>query len=119
MSISQAAGVIPIAHASGGPLKDIIVPFNGENTGWLPGVLLDAFRSLLTAFVTSIGFHARTAQEFAEAMHAALTLSPEDEHAIRWRARAWAVQRFSEEEFERGWNQSGWRRFVGAELPVQ
>lgn len=31
--LSQAAGVIPIAHASGGPLKDIIVPFNGENTG--------------------------------------------------------------------------------------
>jgi alpha-1,2-mannosyltransferase len=35
--LSQAAGVIPIAHASGGPLKDIIVPFNGENTGKLPG----------------------------------------------------------------------------------
>jgi hypothetical protein len=31
--LSQAAGVIPVAHASGGPLKDIIVPFNGENTG--------------------------------------------------------------------------------------
>ncbi|KIM43076.1 glycosyltransferase family 4 protein, partial [Hebeloma cylindrosporum] len=93
----MAAGVIPVAHASGGPLKDIIVPFNGENTG----------------------FHARTSAEFAEAMHAALTLSPEDELAIRWRARAWAVQRFSEEEFERGWNQSGWRRFVQADLPVR
>ena len=33
LSLSQAAGVIPVAHASGGPLKDIIVPFNGENTG--------------------------------------------------------------------------------------
>lgn len=31
--LSQVAGVIPVAHASGGPLKDIIVPFNGENTG--------------------------------------------------------------------------------------
>ncbi len=29
----QAAGVIPVAHASGGPLQDIIVPYNGEPTG--------------------------------------------------------------------------------------
>ena len=29
----QAAGVIPVAHASGGPLRDIIVPFEGEPTG--------------------------------------------------------------------------------------
>ena len=29
----QAAGVIPVAHKSGGPLEDIIVPFNGERTG--------------------------------------------------------------------------------------
>jgi alpha-1,2-mannosyltransferase len=86
----MAAGVIPIVHASGGPLKDIVVPFNGENTG----------------------FHARTSQEFAEAMQAILTLSSEEELAMRWRARAWAVQRFSEEEFERGWNQSGWRNFL-------
>ncbi len=32
--VLQAAGVIPIAHASGGPLRDIIVPFNGLPTGW-------------------------------------------------------------------------------------
>ncbi|KAF8955260.1 mannosyltransferase [Flammula alnicola] len=83
----MAAGVIPVAHASGGPLKDIIVPFNGERTG----------------------FHARTLEEFADAMQTVLALSPEEEMALRWRARAWAVQRFSEEEFERGWNQSGWR----------
>ena len=52
--LSQAAGVIPVAHASGGPLKDIIVPFNGKNTGVYfksPAVLLDAPRSLLIAFV--------------------------------------------------------------------
>ncbi|KAJ3518162.1 hypothetical protein NLJ89_g20 [Agrocybe chaxingu] len=29
----MAAGAIPVAHASGGPLEDIIVPFNGERTG--------------------------------------------------------------------------------------
>jgi alpha-1,2-mannosyltransferase len=30
---AKAAGIIPIAHASGGPLRDIIVPFNGKPTG--------------------------------------------------------------------------------------
>ncbi|KAF9478207.1 mannosyltransferase [Pholiota conissans] len=86
----MAAGVIPVAHASGGPLQDIIVPFNGERTG----------------------FHARTLDEFAGALHTVLSLPTEEELAMRWRARAWAVQRFSEEEFERGWNQSGWRTWA-------
>lgn len=31
----QAAGLIPVAHKSGGPLQDIIVPFNGQPTGML------------------------------------------------------------------------------------
>ncbi|KAF9568744.1 mannosyltransferase [Agrocybe pediades] len=86
----MAAGVIPVAHASGGPLKDIIVPFNGERTG----------------------FHAKSKEEFASAMETVLSLSPEEELAMRWRARAWAVQRFSEEEFERGWTESGWRDWL-------
>lgn len=29
----QAAGVIPIVHASGGPLHDIVVPVDGQRTG--------------------------------------------------------------------------------------
>ncbi|PSS34079.1 hypothetical protein EW026_g226 [Hermanssonia centrifuga] len=29
----MAAGVIPVTHASGGPLNDIVVPFNGRPTG--------------------------------------------------------------------------------------
>ena len=29
----QAAGVIPVTHASGGPLRDIVVPFEGQPTG--------------------------------------------------------------------------------------
>ena len=29
----KAAGVIPIVHASGGPLHDIIVPVDGQQTG--------------------------------------------------------------------------------------
>ncbi|KAK0460001.1 mannosyltransferase [Desarmillaria tabescens] len=83
----MAAGVIPIAHASGGPLKDIIVPFNGLPTG----------------------YHAETPAAFADAIHTALTLPTDEEFAIRLRARTWAVQRFSEEEFEKEWNESGWK----------
>jgi hypothetical protein len=59
-----------------------------------------------------LGFHAVTTEEFAEALQTVLTLSPDDESYMRWRARAWAVQRFSEEEFEKGWNKSGWRTWL-------
>ncbi|KAF9810310.1 hypothetical protein IEO21_06998 [Rhodonia placenta] len=84
----MAAGVIPVTHASGGPLNDIVVPFNGSPTG----------------------FHATSPETFAEAFHKVLTLSPEEEVNLRSRARTWAVQRFSEEEFEKGWNESGWQQ---------
>ncbi|KAG6910663.1 hypothetical protein DXG01_008707 [Tephrocybe rancida] len=86
----MAAGVIPVVHASGGPLKDIVVPVGGELTG----------------------YHADSPETFAEALHTALTLSPPEDLAIRKRARTWALQRFSEEEFMQGWHESGWRRFV-------
>ncbi|GBE85155.1 GDP-Man:Man(3)GlcNAc(2)-PP-Dol alpha-1,2-mannosyltransferase [Sparassis crispa] len=88
----MAAGVIPVTHASGGPLNDIVVPFNGEPTG----------------------YHATTPETFAQAFHTVLTLPPEAEAALRLRARTWAVQRFSEEEFEKGWNASGWKQWVFA-----
>lgn len=88
----MAAGLIPVAHASGGPLKDIIVPFNGKPTG----------------------YHAKTPNEFADVLHTVLTLPKEDELGLRTRARTWAVQRFSEEEFEKGWNASGWQACLGA-----
>ncbi|KAH6912589.1 mannosyltransferase [Coprinopsis sp. MPI-PUGE-AT-0042] len=85
-----AAGVIPVTHASGGPLLDIVVPYNGEMTG----------------------YHARTSSEFAEALQTALSLSPEQDLAMRQRARALAVSRFSEEEFEKGWEASGWSNWL-------
>ncbi|KAF8183753.1 hypothetical protein K438DRAFT_1838540 [Mycena galopus ATCC 62051] len=86
----MAAGVIPIAHASGGPLEDIVVNFQGQPTG----------------------YHAKTPEEFASRIHEALTLSPKDDLAIRQRARTWAVQRFSEAEFEAGWEASGWSNLI-------
>ncbi|THH09587.1 hypothetical protein EW146_g8649 [Bondarzewia mesenterica] len=86
----MAAGVIPVAHASGGPLNDIIIPVAGQPTG----------------------FHATNPETFAEAIHEALTLPPEVELALRRRAREWAVGRFSEREFEKGWQGCGWRKWL-------
>ncbi|CCM03735.1 uncharacterized protein FIBRA_05881 [Fibroporia radiculosa] len=86
----MAAGVIPVAHASGGPLNDIVVPFKGEQTG----------------------YHATSSETYAEAFHAILTLPSNEEIELRSRARRWAVQRFSEEEFEKEWNASGWKKWL-------
>ncbi|KAI0365333.1 mannosyltransferase [Pilatotrama ljubarskyi] len=83
----MAAGVIPVAHASGGPLLDIIVPLNGEPTG----------------------YHATSPETFAEAFRTVFTLPQEAEWAMRQRARTLAVQKFSADEFEKGWDASGWR----------
>ncbi|KAI0076731.1 glycosyltransferase family 4 protein [Panus rudis PR-1116 ss-1] len=86
----MAAGVIPITHASGGPLHDIVVPYDGKPTG----------------------YHATTPESFAQALHEALTLPPEEEVALRRRARTWAIQRFSQHEFELAWNASGWKDWI-------
>ncbi|TFK48788.1 mannosyltransferase [Heliocybe sulcata] len=90
----MAAGVIPVTHASGGPLNDIVVPFNGEPTG----------------------YHATTPETFAEALHQVFTLPPDAELAMRQRARTWAVQRFSEEEFVNGWDASEWKTWMARGL---
>ncbi|KAF8515293.1 glycosyltransferase family 4 protein [Gautieria morchelliformis] len=81
-----AAGLIPVVHASGGPLHDIVVPRNGEPTG----------------------FHCTSLATFAESLHAALDLTPEEDLAMRRRAREHAVERFSEREFELSWENSAW-----------
>ncbi|KAI0036259.1 mannosyltransferase [Vararia minispora EC-137] len=86
----MAAGVIPVAHASAGPFLDIVLPVDGMPTG----------------------FHARTVDEFAQALHDALSLSSTDDIAMRKRGRESAVQRFSELEFEKGWEASGWKRWL-------
>ncbi|KAI0345566.1 mannosyltransferase [Trametopsis cervina] len=83
----MAAGLIPVTHASGGPLNDIVVPFNGKPTG----------------------FHATTPEGYAETFSTIFNFKKDEELELRSRARVWAVQRFSQEEFERGWNESGWR----------
>ncbi|KAK6518944.1 asparagine-linked glycosylation protein [Arthrobotrys megalospora] len=77
----QAAGLIGVVHDSGGPKLDIVVDIDGERTG----------------------YHATTAEEYAEGFKQALSLSVTDTVAMRERARKSSF-RFSEEIFEEQWN---------------
>ena len=74
----MAAGVIPIAHKSGGPASDIVLPFQAQETGFL----------------------AETEAEYAQALERAFSLSDKDAEAVARAARA-SVSRFSDEAFER------------------
>ncbi|KAM3072630.1 asparagine-linked glycosylation protein [Clarireedia jacksonii] len=76
----QAAGLISVVHDSGGPKRDIVTKIDGLPTG----------------------FHATTAEEFAEGFENALALSAEDKVAMRLRART-SAKRFTEEEFAKKW----------------
>ena len=75
-----AAGLIPIVHDSGGPKLDIVVPHEGEPTG----------------------YHAETAEEFAERFRTVMEMRPEERYAMRIRGRN-ATKRFTEEAFSRKW----------------
>lgn len=76
----QAAGLISVVNDSGGPKQDIVVPVDGEPTG----------------------FHASTPEEFSEGFSKALSMSSEDTLAMRHRARKSSL-RFSEEVFSTAW----------------
>ncbi|KAM8855704.1 GDP-Man:Man(3)GlcNAc(2)-PP-Dol alpha-1,2-mannosyltransferase-like [Spinachia spinachia] len=73
----MAAGTIVLAHKSGGPKMDIVVPFEGKPTGFL----------------------ADSEDSFAAAMETILTLSPSARLEIRQNARR-SVERFSDQEFD-------------------
>ncbi|KAJ4002702.1 asparagine-linked glycosylation protein [Fusarium irregulare] len=74
----QAAGLISVVHDSAGPKFDIVVPIDGQPTG----------------------FHATTEEEFAEGYEKALSLP--DPLSVRLRARE-SAKRFTEEEFAKKW----------------
>ncbi|PVF99536.1 hypothetical protein CPB86DRAFT_783661 [Serendipita vermifera] len=74
----MGAGLIPVVHASGGPIMDIVTPLNGKPTGFL----------------------ATAAEEFASQLYAALSLSQTESVAMRDRARR-KSREFSTEEFEK------------------
>lgn len=72
----QAAGVIPVAHNSGGPKSDIVVPYQGKPTGYL----------------------ASTPAEYAEQFAKILQISNIDLAPIQANARQ-SVDRFSDATF--------------------
>ncbi|XP_008299940.1 GDP-Man:Man(3)GlcNAc(2)-PP-Dol alpha-1,2-mannosyltransferase [Stegastes partitus] len=73
----MAAGKVIVAHKSGGPKLDIVVPFEGGQTGFL----------------------AYDEDSYAEAIERILTLPPASRLQIRRNARQ-SVARFSDQEFE-------------------
>ncbi|MEE6472319.1 hypothetical protein FKM82_009575 [Ascaphus truei] len=73
----MAAGTIILAHNSGGPKLDIVVPYDGRKTGFL----------------------ADSEDSYALAMDHILCLSPEERLLIRQNARQ-SVTKFSDKEFE-------------------
>lgn len=100
--------MIPVAHGSAGPLLDIVVPFDGQTTG--STLFVRCRPTTISTFAP--GYHATTPEEFADAIHTVLTLPTAEELAMRDRARKLAVHKFSEEEFEKAWNESGWKRWL-------
>lgn len=77
----MAAGLVPIVHASGGPMLDIV----------------DA---------PSTGLHAKDAQSFADAIKDVLAMPQEARDAMRRRARERACDKFKPEVFERGFEET-------------
>ncbi|XP_068121149.1 GDP-Man:Man(3)GlcNAc(2)-PP-Dol alpha-1,2-mannosyltransferase [Hyperolius riggenbachi] len=73
----MAAGTIILAHNSGGPKLDIVVPYEGQKTGFL----------------------ADGEESYASAMEHILCLSEHERLQIRQNARR-SVSRFSDQEFE-------------------
>ncbi|XP_077407887.1 GDP-Man:Man(3)GlcNAc(2)-PP-Dol alpha-1,2-mannosyltransferase isoform X1 [Vanacampus margaritifer] len=73
----MAAGKVILAHKSGGPKLDIVVPFEGGQTGFL----------------------ADDEDSYAEAIEEILSLTPASRLQIRRNARQ-SVARFSDQEFE-------------------
>ena len=80
----QAAGLVPLSHASAGPLLDIIVPFESQPTG----------------------FHALTPSDFAARLVEIFELPAEDRKAMRLRARKSVAVRFGQGAFEEGWRRA-------------
>ncbi|KAJ3319066.1 asparagine-linked glycosylation protein [Blyttiomyces sp. JEL0837] len=73
----MASGLITVAHNSAGPKMDIVVDYEGGKTGYL----------------------ATTAEEYAEALSQALTLSETAATEMRKRARKHVTEKFPAERF--------------------
>jgi alpha-1,2-mannosyltransferase len=80
----MAGGLIVVAHSSGGPKIDIVVPLGLKNTN-------------MTTNIT--GFLASTVDEYADCIHTVLSLDSIEETTIRRNAME-SAKRFTDEAFE-------------------
>ncbi|KNE71303.1 hypothetical protein AMAG_15543 [Allomyces macrogynus ATCC 38327] len=76
---AMAAGVVPLAHRSGGPKADIVVPYRGVVTGFL----------------------AESVEEYAYALVKILTMDETERVRIQENARLAVAERFSDVTFEK------------------
>ena len=72
----MAAGTIMLAHDSGGPKMDIVVPYNGRQTG----------------------FRASDVDSYSDAMKTIFSMQEDEKMDIRRNGRA-HIMKFSEEKF--------------------
>jgi alpha-1,2-mannosyltransferase len=96
----QAAGLISVVNDSGGPKLDIVVEVDGKPTGMYFDFILLAKLGMFAD--DHEGFHATTAQEYADGFHKALSLSPWETLAMRHRARK-SAERFTDRGFAEKW----------------
>ena len=81
----MAAGLIVIAHNSGGPKSDIVVPYHD-------------LKHDNTTVTTTTGFLATTVEEYAERIHYIMSLDSKEISLIRHNAIA-SSQRFTDDVF--------------------
>ena len=104
----QAAGLITLAHASAGPLNDIIVPSGNcaGSTGFLAPEPPHSQPRSPSSSPPSPGAAAAAedlAKAFAHQLEHILSLSTEKQDELRRNARENAVTKFGTDVFERGW----------------
>ncbi|WFD42170.1 GDP-Man:Man3GlcNAc2-PP-dolichol alpha-1,2-mannosyltransferase [Malassezia psittaci] len=93
----MAAGLIPLSHASAGPLLDVSVPVDGQPTG----------------------FHAKNLDNYVTQAYELLTLSEAKALDIRERARNFVQNTFSDESFDHAWRKHLWDKLVAQSLTEQ
>jgi alpha-1,2-mannosyltransferase len=99
----QAAGLISVVNDSGGPKLDIVVEIDGKPTGKpLPSKITPNNYFFLCLIMENAGFHASTTEAYAEGFLKALSLPPQEQLAMRHRARK-SASRFTDRGFAEKW----------------
>ncbi|KAK0540631.1 asparagine-linked glycosylation protein [Tilletia horrida] len=102
----MAAGLITLSHASAGPYLDIavpVIPASGSSSPSAP-----------QSDPQPTGFHALDPPSFAAKLRDILLLPPEEQLAIRSRARARAIECFGSHGFEEAWRGEVWEVLLRA-----